>query len=317
MGRQRVIDDAGFWRSVQISVRSQEDKATLLYLLTSPFSNIVGVYQIVPHVAAAEMGWTSEQLFPVLARLSDASLIDYDENSCSVWVKIWWDHNSARMAVGPSLRAKTYDQIGQIVGQWQQAYIADFVARLPTKDDLRASIARELSQAMNTVSTPCPYPEDRGASNTTSNGISISTTTPTPPGVQEAASLEFPKLDETELAELRTRIEMFPHSIRQDVLDEIEGKRRAGRLKGAVALCSHLQKDPAAFVLVDGRAVQRERADRQAMVRREAEFGSQIDGALLAMSDDELRQCKARLPKRLAEKLTARRERLQYADSQE
>lgn len=56
MGRQRVIDDAGFWRSVQISVRSQEDKATLLYLLTSPFSNIVGVYQIVPHVAAAEMG---------------------------------------------------------------------------------------------------------------------------------------------------------------------------------------------------------------------------------------------------------------------
>ncbi len=316
MGRQRTIDDAGFWRSVQISVRSQEDKATLLYLLTSPFSNIVGVYQIVPHVAAAEMGWTSEQLLPVLARLSDASLIDYDENSCSVWVKIWWDHNSARMAVGPSLRAKTYDQIGQIVDPWRQAYIADFVARLPTKDDLRVSIARELSRAMSTVSTPCLYPEDRGAANTTSNGISISTTT-TPPGLQGSDSLEFPKLDETELVELRTRIEMLPHSIRQDVLDEIEGKRRAGRLKGAVALCSHFQKDPAAFVLVDGRAVQRERADRLATVKREAEFGSQIDDALLAMSDEELQLYKARLPKRLAEKLIARRERLQYVESQE
>lgn len=315
MGRQRTIDDAGFWRSVQISVRSQEDKATLLYLLTSPFSNIVGVYQIVPHVAAAEMGWTSEQLLPVLARLSDASLIDYDESSCSVWVKIWWDHNSARMAVGPSLRAKTYDQIGQIVEPWRQAYIADFVARLPTKDDLRASIARELSRALDTVSTPCPYPEDRGALNTTSNGISISTTTP--PGVQRTDSLEFPKLDETELAELRTRIALFPHSIRQDVLDEIEGKRRAGRLKGAVALCSHFQKDPTAFLLVDGKAVQRDRADRQATERREAEFGLQIDGALLAMSEEELRLYRARLPKRLAEKLTAIRERLQHAASQE
>lgn len=315
MGRQRTIDDAGFWRSVQISVRSQEDKATLLYLLTSPFSNIVGVYQIVPHVAAAEMGWTSEQLLPVLARLSDANLIDYDEDSCSVWVKIWWDHNSARMAVGPSLRAKTYDQIGQIVAPWRQAYIADFVARLPTKDDLRASIACELSRALDTVSTPCPYPEDRGALNTTSNGISISTTTPH--GVQRTDSLEFPKLDETELAELRTRIALFPHSIRQDVLDEIEGKRRAGRLKGAVALCSHFQKDPSTFLLVDGKAVQRERADRRATERREAEFGSQIDGALLAMSEEELRLYKARLPKRLAEKLTAIRERLQCAASHE
>ncbi len=315
MGRQRTIDDAGFWRSVQISVRSQEDKATLLYLLTSPFSNIVGVYQIVPHVAAAEMGWTSEQLLPVLARLSDASLIDYDEESCSVWVKIWWDHNSARMAVGPSLRAKTYDQIGQIVDSWRQAYIADFVTRLPTKDDLRASIARELFQATRTVSTPCPYAEDRGASNTTSNSISISTTTPL--RLQGGESLEFPKVDGPELAELRMRIDLLPPSIRQDVLDEIEGKRRAGRLKGAVALCSHFQKDPAAFVLVDGRAVQRERADRLATARREAEFGAQIDGALLAMSDEELRLYKARLPKRLAEKLTTRREHLRYASAQE
>jgi hypothetical protein len=120
-------------------------------------------------------------------------------------------------------------------------------------------------------------------------------------------------LDETELAELRTRIALLPHSIRQDVLDEIEGKRRAGRLKGAVALCSHFQRDPSAFLLVDGKAVQKERADRQATERREAEFGSQIDGALLAMSEEELRLYKARLPKRLAEKLTARRERLQYA----
>ena len=101
------------------------------------------------------MGWTSEQLLPVLARLSDASLINYDESSCSVWVKIWWDHNSARMAVGPSLRAKTYDQIGQIVDQWRQASRADDQSSLTgTSGMLNASCAIR-SLRMNTTPGCC------------------------------------------------------------------------------------------------------------------------------------------------------------------
>jgi len=44
MGRQRTIDDTNFWRSPRVADCSQEDKATLLYLLTSPSSNIIGVY---------------------------------------------------------------------------------------------------------------------------------------------------------------------------------------------------------------------------------------------------------------------------------
>lgn len=314
MGRQRTIDDAGFWRSVQISSRSQEDKATLFYLLTSPFSNIIGAYQIVPHIAAAEMGWTSEQLFPVLTRLSNADLIEYDEGSCSVWVKIWWEHNSARMAVGPSLRAKTFDQIGQIIAAWQRDYIADFVSRLPAKDDLRASVSCELSETLGTVQTPCPYPSDTAALNTTDNDISISTTNAAE--LRDSHALEFPRLDRREIEELRVRIGFLPHSIRQDVLDEIEGKRRAGRLKDAVALCSHFQKDPASFALADGKTVQRERVGRLSTATRDAELGTQLDAELVAMSDSEISRYKACLPPRLAEKFTERLELLRRATKQ-
>lgn len=98
MGRQRTIDDAEFWRSPRIANRSQEDKATLLYLLTSPYSNIIGVYPIVPRIAASEMGWTADQLIPVLERLASLELISFDEPSGFVWVRIWWYHNRLRAA---------------------------------------------------------------------------------------------------------------------------------------------------------------------------------------------------------------------------
>jgi hypothetical protein len=98
MGRQRTIDDAEFWRSLRIANRSQEDKATLLYLLTSPYSNIIGVYPIVPCIAASEMGWTVDQLIPVLERLASLELISFDKPSGFVWVCMWWYHNRLRAA---------------------------------------------------------------------------------------------------------------------------------------------------------------------------------------------------------------------------
>lgn len=72
--RQRTVSDF-FWRDPEICDLSQEDKATLLYLLTSPSSNIVGVYQVVWRIAAAEMGWTADQLIVVIKRLQTEGLL--------------------------------------------------------------------------------------------------------------------------------------------------------------------------------------------------------------------------------------------------
>lgn len=119
MGRQRTIDDAEFWRSPRIANRSQEDKATLLYLLTSPYSNIIGVYPIVPRIAASEMGWTADQLIPVLERLASLELISFDEPSGFVWVRIWWYHNRLRAAFLGNLAKRAYSELCKVPSSWR------------------------------------------------------------------------------------------------------------------------------------------------------------------------------------------------------
>lgn len=123
--RQRTICDF-FWRDPRMADLSQEDKATLLYLLTSPSSNIIGAYQVVLRVAAAEMGWTADQLLIVLQRLQEKGLIDF--TSCGwIWIKIWWQHNSAKGAFSPKLKENAKRQIRQMPEKWQKAFVDSLV----------------------------------------------------------------------------------------------------------------------------------------------------------------------------------------------
>lgn len=119
--RQRTISD-NFWRDPRTSDLSQEDKATLLYFLTSPSSNITGVYQVIPRIAAAEMGWTTEQLLSVADRLQCKDLISYRLDGW-VWVKIWWLHNSAVGAFSPKLIKNSKSQILAMPIEWYPEYV--------------------------------------------------------------------------------------------------------------------------------------------------------------------------------------------------
>lgn len=118
MGRQRTIDDAEFWRSPRMANLSQEDKATLQYLLTSPYSNIIGVYQIVPRIAASEMGWNDGQLIAVLERLEKLELIRFDEASGFIWVRIWWFHNKLKAAFDGNVKKMAYSQLRKVPDHW-------------------------------------------------------------------------------------------------------------------------------------------------------------------------------------------------------
>lgn len=119
--RQRTICDF-FWRDPQISDLSQEDKATLLYLLTSPSSNIIGIYQVVPRIAAAEMGWTADQFMVVLQRLQLKGLVDFT-NIGWVWIKIWWKHNSAAGAFSPKLIKNSRGQFDAMPAEWKEEFL--------------------------------------------------------------------------------------------------------------------------------------------------------------------------------------------------
>jgi len=158
--RQRTISDY-FWRDPEISDLSQEDKATLLYFLTSPSSNIIGVYQVVWMIAAAEMGWTKDQLLVVVRRLKAKELIDFNDAGW-IWVKIWWKHNSAAGAFSPKLLQNARKQCAAIPSEWLDEFL----------DSLK-------TVGVDRVSIGYPYPIDTLPHTPPPNSISNSNTTTT------------------------------------------------------------------------------------------------------------------------------------------
>lgn len=314
MGRQRTINDAQFWRAPQIADRSQEDKATLLYLLTSPYSNIIGVYQIVPRIAAAEMGWTADQLITILRRLETLSLARFDEPSGYVRVCIWWEHNSAKMAVATTLRAKTYAQIEQIPTHWRSEFLADFLQRIPEaerKSDgsttrLRELITADLAQLGDRLSIAYRQAIPSPAGNTTDN------TNPNSNNYGDSP-LEFPMLEAGVQEHLAAVITRLPGGMRQDVLDEIAAKLRAGTLRSPIRLAQHFVDNPSAFVIADGLAVRQARAKRLAVQselekqaeKRNSELAS-IDEQLSCMDEVQFESVYGRLPPNVLQQLRDR-----------
>ncbi|MGU7815322.1 hypothetical protein [Burkholderia sp. AW49-1] len=214
MGRQRTIDDANFWRSPQVADLTQEDKATLLYLLTSPSSNIIGVYPIVARISAAEMGWTAEQFLPVVRRLGDKGLVSFDEPTSYVWIRTWWEHNSPQMALAPKLRGRALAQIDAMPSQWWLSFVADLRARVSI--DVQKVLDNYLSTGGVPDTVSIPYPEtpdsvsgfrvvnsnNKNISNSSCNGSSMASVRSESPGrlLSDVATLELQKIRDLSVA---------------------------------------------------------------------------------------------------------------------
>lgn len=215
--RQRTICDY-FWRDPKLCDLSQEDKATLLFFLTSPSSNIIGVYQVVWAIAGAEMGWTKDQLLVVAKRLRDRGLIDFNDEGW-ISVKVWWEHNSAAGAFSPKLLQNARKQIDAMPPQWREEYF------------LRLESLK--LRGINRVSIGYPYPSDTLAPNTTSNSITTTTTT-------SSSDLIFPALmSQTEIQSVDDLISSLPLEARQPILDELSGAILRNVIKGGIVGYTH------------------------------------------------------------------------------
>lgn len=183
MGRQRTVNDHGFWHSPLLQQCTTEDKTALLYLLTSPVSNVIGAYPLVPRIAAAEVGWSQDQWLQVVERLRAEGLVWFDPERMFVWVRIWWFHNLASQTMGPKLRARTMENIRQLPEPWLAPFLADYKARL--NEELRqlvdTSLAGEVSA--NDASVPHGYGIDASSNfsqhNANANAKPNSRVTPT------------------------------------------------------------------------------------------------------------------------------------------
>lgn len=242
--RQRTISDF-FWRDPDISDLSQEDKATLLYFLTSPSSNIIGVYQIVWRIASAEMGWTSEQLIVVSKRLQEKLLIDFTDDGW-IFVKIWWKHNSSLGAFSPKLLVKAKSQCDAMPLMW----INEFLVLLEKKGVDRVSIGY-------------PYSTYRVPPNTTTNCSYIFNTTT----INQNGDLDFKGagLSSAEIDSLKVMLSGQSYELAQSIIDEISGlKQNRSIKKNVISLARGLLMKalagefiPAAGLLITSNRVKR------------------------------------------------------------
>ena len=326
MGRQRTVNDAEFWRSPRVADRTQEDKATLLYLLTSPYSNIIGVYQIVPRIAAAEMGWTADQLVTILKRLVESKLIFYDPKSGFVWVKIWWDHNSAKMAVATTLRSNTLKQIDNIPIDWRDKYLEDFLPRLAPKENKPGQVDSNLQKqfedalASHGYRVSIPYGQGihspAGNTNSNINSISNTNTNPEPPTTSNLI-WDFPSLEASAMSKLQQVILQLPPGIQQDALDEISAKMKAGTVRSPIALARYFASHPSSFCLTEGHTARLDRekrarvkAELKAQAQRHVDELAQLDENLVELSEEQLLKAHQNLPEGIVRRLLDRRAQL-------
>lgn len=202
--RQRTVSDS-FWRDPDISEQdlSLEDKITLLYFLTSPFSNIIGVYRIVWSIAASEMGWTKDQMVTVAKRLQLKGLIASNDAGF-IWVKIWWKHNSAKGAFSPKLLGNAKKQCAEMPAEWLEEYLKSLE-----------------SVGVDRVSIGYQYPDDTPFPNTT--GISNFITTTTTSAGELIFSSELSEHEKNSIIGLMPKIQFLPLQKQQELLDELAG----------------------------------------------------------------------------------------------
>jgi len=177
------VNDQGFWHSPLLQGCTTEDKTALLHLLTSPVSNIIGAYSLVPRIAAAEVGWSQDQWLQVIERLRAEDLVWFEPLRMFVWVRIWWYHNLASQTLGPKLRARTIENIRQLPEPWVAPFLAAYKARL--SEELRQLLDTLLAGHSTTEVSSVPYgygiddPSNLSRYNTNANAKTNLNVTPT------------------------------------------------------------------------------------------------------------------------------------------
>ncbi len=241
--RQRTISD-GFWRNPDIADLSHEDKGTLLYFLTSPSSNIIGCYRVVWMQAAAEMGWTKDQLMVVAKRLKARDLIDFNEAGW-VWVKCWWEHNSCNGAFMGKLSANAKLQCTRVPPKWQPQvfeWLRSFGVNV-TSDHKVANNAPCHAPSYAPTPDPSHAPATGSVSQYTIPNIQYTTTTTTEPGsaieqtVVVVDDLIFPPQLSSQQSDVIAELladSVLPAKIQQALLDELHGAQLVRQISNPI-----------------------------------------------------------------------------------
>lgn len=248
-----VCPDA-LWRSRLTSDLNEQERSTLAYLLTSPFSSYVGIFELVPRVAAAEMRISETKFRARIARLETLGLVA--TGSDYILVKVWFLHSSWQVYLKPKATARVpalraMQQVPhELISSWRvsteaagvpatviEKFLADAQKLAATGDEpmdedpAAGNLGRE---PIHTASIPYPSPT---RNNTTSTG---------PHGTDEPHSTTTGKAspvgvgDQDPETHFELHLNDFAEPHRQTVLDEGKDLTPGGRQMLGDELSAHL-----------------------------------------------------------------------------
>ena len=182
MGRQRMISDS-FWVDPDLKDHTAENRITQMLFLTSPDSNVIGVYRTMWRLIGAGMGWTEPQLLNAARDLVSKGVIAIDEPTGWVWVKEWWKHNSLRGAFLGNVARKARAELSQVPPQWKDA-ILEWIASYD-EDGICTPLLSPLEGASKGLASP-----SQEAGGNPNHKPNISTTTNQNGGANGAADID-------------------------------------------------------------------------------------------------------------------------------
>ena len=130
----RVLSPDVMWRSdgqVQLTVSERDG---LVYLLTSPFSTLIGLYPISLRVASAEMGLSVGEFEMVLERLERLNFIT--RSGTFVLVNVWFQHTKYASVLRGKVKPRALDDLRKAPADLRQFWVTTSQACGVPKEDI-------------------------------------------------------------------------------------------------------------------------------------------------------------------------------------
>lgn len=195
---------------------------------------------------------------------------------------------------------------------WEVSDRPEFKKEVPaTENPVVANPNAELSEPEKATLTSNGYKEEITKTNT-----------PVDPeeNANQASAVEliYPKVSPTEVASLEKAISILTPGQQQAVLDEVEGKRRRGKLRiGAVPLARYLVANIDKFIMIDGIAVRVEREQQSGtghvhkLIKARTENEDQrMVADFISMTDEQFLELARKLPPAMKRRIEKRRTEL-------
>ena len=230
MAKYRPISPQHAWRSNRSSNLDMVERYGELYLLSSPFANVIGCYKIVERIAAAEIGLNVEQLLAIFHRLEACGIALYENGH--ILVRTWFLHNTWESAFAGNVAKAALREIANLPAElrakWELACIDAGVPQEIISGFVAESLQSPLEVPRKALSNKNHNIEQKTEQKTT-------TTTPKSSNVEQhrggsyLTELHLLPIAENHRAFIESSVQGLSPEDAQRIADEVVGALEAAR----------------------------------------------------------------------------------------